>query len=33
MKDHKMTLTEGMSIDKDGHMMDKDGKMMSDMKM
>lgn len=29
---HNMMLTEGMTIDKDGHMMDKDGKMM-DMKM
>jgi hypothetical protein len=33
MKDgEKMMLTEGMTIDKDGHMMDASGKMM-DMKM
>lgn len=29
---HNMMMTEGMTIDKDGHMMDKDGKMI-DMKM
>jgi hypothetical protein len=34
MKDgKKMMMTEGMTIDKDGHMMDDKGKMMDDMMM